>query len=85
MKLIFYGILIYLLYKLIFDFVIPVSRATRQIKSKIREAQAEQQRQFQQQQQYQRQQDQARQQQQQFSQRNTPGNDSEYIDYEEVK
>jgi hypothetical protein len=73
-KLIFYGILIYLLYKLIFDFIIPVSRATGQIKSKIREAQ-EQQRRFQEQQQQDR---------QQF-QKTDPPKDTEYIDYEEVR
>jgi hypothetical protein len=71
-KLIFYGILIYMLYKLIFDFVIPVSKATSQIKSKIRE----QQRQFNQQQ--------ATPQQQNSSQK-PPASDTEYIEFEEVK
>ena len=78
MKLIFYGILIYLLYKLIFGFIIPVSKATRQIKSKIREAQANQQR-FQQQQQY------SAPKQERFEKKDPPANDSEYIDFEEVK
>ena len=75
-KLIFYGLLFYFLYKLIFDFIIPVSKATGQIKSKIREAQ-EQQRRFQEQQQSQSS--------QQFQQKEAPPSDAEYIDFEEVK
>ncbi len=76
LKLIFYGFVLYLLYKLIFHFIIPVSRATSQIKSKIREAQ-EQQRVEQEAQEAA-----ARQQ----YQRNTVApSDAEYIDYEEVK
>jgi hypothetical protein len=77
MKFIFYGILIWLLYKLVFDFIIPVSRATRQIKSKIREAQEQQQR-------FQEQQDMKA---AQFQKKNPPADtaDTEYIDYEEVK
>lgn len=74
-KLIFYGILFYVLYKLIFDFIIPVSKATGQIKSKIKEAQ-EQQRRYQEQQQAQ--------QQQQYHAKE-PSKHSEYIDFEEVK
>lgn len=75
MKLIFYGILIYLLYKLIFDFIIPVSKATGQIKSKIREAQ-EQQRRFQEQQQANTR--------QQYEQKEA-SDKGDYIDYEEVR
>lgn len=78
MKLIFWAILIYVLYKLIFGFIIPVSKATRQIKSKIREAQANQQR-------FQQQQQQNMPRQEQFQRNTPPTNDSEYIDYEEVK
>ena len=40
----------YLLYKLIFDFVIPVSRATSRVRSQIREMQNMQEQQFRQQQ-----------------------------------
>jgi hypothetical protein len=75
-KLIFYGILIYVLYKLVFDFIIPVSRATGQIKSKIKEAQEQQRRSHEQQQQAETQ--------QQFQQK-TPPPDAEYIDFEEVR
>ena len=78
MKLIFWGILIYLLYKLVVNFIIPVSRATRQVKSKIRQAQEQHRFQEQQQQQYARQQEQAKQQE-------SPAGDKEYIDFEEVK
>lgn len=77
LKIIIYGILFYFLYKLIFDFIIPVSRATKQIKTKIREAQQEQERRFQGQQQQ-------AEKQQQF-QKNEPAKDTEYIDFEEVK
>lgn len=76
LKIIIYGILFYFLYKLIFDFIIPVSRATGQIKSKIRQAQQEQRR-------YQEQQQQADSQ-QQFQKTEAP-KDAEYIDFEEVK
>jgi len=76
MKLIFYGLLIYLLYKLIFDFVIPVSKATGQIKSKIKEAQDQQRRYYEQQQQAEA---------QQQTQQSTAPKDAEYIDFEEIK
>ena len=46
-KIIVYGFLLYLLYKFIFELVIPVSKATSQVKDKLREMQ-EQQRQQQQ-------------------------------------
>lgn len=76
MKLVLYGLLLYFAYKLVFDFIIPVSKATRQIKSKIRQAQ-DQQRRFEEQQQ------QTQRSQQEPQQRTAE--DSEYIDYEEVK
>jgi uncharacterized protein YybS (DUF2232 family) len=43
MKYILYAFLIYLAYKIIFDLVIPVSKATSQVKSKMREMQEAQQ------------------------------------------
>lgn len=65
---------LYLLYKLVFDFIIPVSKATSNVKSKIRQMQDEQM---------------GKQpyggngtKQQQASTKNT---DAEYIDFEEVK
>ena len=79
LKLVFYGFLLYLGYKIIFDFIIPVSRASKQIKSKIREAQ-EQQRRFQQQQEQANARPQASQ-----PEPKSPPSDAEYIDFEEVK
>lgn len=37
LRFIFYAFLIYLAYKLIFDFIIPVVRTTRQVKKGFRE------------------------------------------------
>lgn len=74
-KLIFYGILFYLLYKLIFELIIPVSKATSQIKKNIRNAQAQQQQYYQQQQQASA----------PDQEKKTPHADAEYIDFEEVK
>ena len=51
-KIILYGFLLYLLYKFIFELVIPVSKATSQVKDKLKEMQEQQnaqQRQYQQQ------------------------------------
>lgn len=78
-KLIIYGFLIYLLYKFIFELVIPVSKATSQVKDKMREMQHMQEQQQAQQQQYQRQQATA------ASQPVTPKKDDDYIEFEEVK
>jgi sortase (surface protein transpeptidase) len=41
-KVILYGILLYLLYKFVFELVIPVSKATTQVKDKLREMQEQQ-------------------------------------------
>jgi hypothetical protein len=41
-KIILYGFLLYLLYKFIFELVIPVSKATSQVKDKLREMQEQQ-------------------------------------------
>ena len=51
-KLIIYGFLIYLLYKFIFELVIPVSKATSQVKDRMREMQRMQEEQLAQQQRY---------------------------------
>ena len=74
-KMIIYGFLIYLLYKFIFELVIPVSKVTSQVKDKIKEMQEQQNAQ----QQYQNQQ--TRTQQTEVPKRK--GDD--YIDFEEVK
>jgi hypothetical protein len=74
-KIILYGILLYLLYKFVFELLIPVSKATSQVKDKLKEMQEQQQAQ-------QRQQQQAA-----PSQRaqTTNAKDSDYIEFEEVK
>jgi len=76
-KIIIYGFLIYLLYKFIFELVIPVGKATSQVKDKIREMQEQQNAQ---QQQYRQQTTQA---QQPASENKVKGGD--YIEFEEVK
>ena len=74
-KMILYGFLIYLLYKFIFELVVPISRATSQMKDKLQEMQQQQ----------------ARQQSQQQTpppQQAAPKADkaaSDYIEFEEVK
>lgn len=74
-KMILYGFLIYLLYKFIFELVVPISKATSQMKDKIQEMQQQQ----------------ARQESQQQTpppQQATPKADkaaSDYIEFEEVK
>lgn len=75
MRFIFYLVLFYLLYRLVFDFILPVSKATKQIKKNMRDINAQQQQYYQQQQQ-------ASQPQQE---KKEPSSDSEYIDFEEVK
>ncbi len=80
-KLIIYGILLYLLYKFVFELVIPVSKATTQVKDKLKEMQEQQMRQQQYQEQQQAQAAQA--QAQQTKQAEKKGGD--YIDFEEVK
>jgi hypothetical protein len=41
-KLIFYGLVVYLIYKLIFELVIPVSKASSQMREKIQQMQDQQ-------------------------------------------
>ena len=41
-KVILYGFLLYLLYKFVFELVIPVSKATSQVKDKLKEMQEQQ-------------------------------------------
>jgi type II secretory pathway component PulM len=78
-KLIIYGILLYLLYKFVFELVIPVSKATSQVKDKLKEMQEQQLRQQQQAQAAQAQAAQA----EQAKQTEKKGGD--YIEFEEVK
>jgi hypothetical protein len=74
-KIIIYGFLLYLLYKFIFELVIPVSKATSQVKDKLREMQEQQ-----------RQQQYTQQQATPPQQTQAPKNkDSDYIEFEELK
>ncbi len=78
-KLILYGFLIYLLYKFVFELLVPVSKATTQVKDKLREMQeqqAAQQRAYQQQ---------TQQTQQTQAPKETPVKGGDYIEFEEVK
>ena len=75
-KIILYGFLIYLLYKFIFDLVIPITKATSQVKDKLREMEEQQRTQ-----QYQQQQPVAPQQ----TPEATKKKEGDYIEYEEVK
>lgn len=74
LKIIIWGCVLYLLYKFVFDLVVPIGKATSEMKQKINAMQQEQ---------------------QQFSsnnhqsasgsKHNTPNEEGEYIDFEEVK
>lgn len=81
-KFILYGFLIYVAYKFITEWVLPMGRATREMKSKVQEMQ-DRQRAFEQQQTASRQQEEA------FRQRRTVQTEQkssgDYIDFEEVK
>lgn len=81
-KMILYGFLIYLAYKFIFELVIPVSKATSQVKDNLRKMQEMQQAQ---QQQYRQQQQQAQAQAQQAAAKEAAAKSGDYIDFEEVK
>ncbi len=74
-KIIFYSFLVYLLYKFIVDLVIPVSRASTQVRNRMREMQEQQQAQ----QQY-------RQREEEAVKKETvkKKTDSDYIEFEEV-
>ena len=74
-KLIFYGLVVYLIYKLVFELIIPVNKATTQMSEKVRQMQQQQQK-FQQQQTKQTAEPQKP---------VRPASDKDYIEYEEVK
>ena len=75
MKYIIWGIVIYLIYKFVFELVVPVTKATAQMKDKLQDLK-QQQEAFQQQQ---------TQQQQAPQPKATPTNKGDYIEFEEVK
>ncbi len=75
MKIILWAIVIYFLYRFVFDLVVPVTKATGQMKQKIQEMQQAQQ-----------QEQQIREQQtQQSKEQSMTSSSGEYIDFEEVK
>ncbi len=78
-KIILYSFLLYLLYKFVFELVIPIGKATSQVKSKMREMQEMQEAQ---QKQYQQQQQAAAQPQ---APKEPVVKGGDYIEYEEVK
>ena len=80
-KLIIYGFLVYLIYKLVFEFVIPVSKASNQMREKLQQMQ-EQQR-FQQEQA--RAQAQAQTKAEPVASSKTASTDKDYIEFEEIK
>jgi type II secretory pathway component PulM len=79
MKLLFYGFLIYALYRFVFNVVVPVSKASSQIKSTLKEMQAQQAAARAQQEQA------AQAQRQAKTEASKPAPKEDYIDFEEVK
>jgi Sec-independent protein translocase protein TatA len=78
LKILLWGIVLYYLYKFVFGVVVPVGKATNQMKSKIKEMQDEQVRQ------------QQTAQQQHFTpqeqqQKTTSTQEGDYIEFEEIK
>lgn len=82
MKILITIFLLWLAYKVIFDFIIPVYQSTKQVRQQMGDIQARMREQFQQQQQTQ-QAGQQQQQRQQTSQQ--PADKGDYIDFEEVR
>jgi hypothetical protein len=77
-KILLYGLLFWFLYNLVFRFIIPIFKASRQMKQKFGEMQQQMQEQMRQQQEAQRPQPTP-----QTS--STPKTSGDYIDFEEVK
>jgi len=82
MKILITIFLLWLAYKVIFDFIISVYQSTKQVRQQMGDIQARMREQFQQQQQTQRT---AQQQQQQHAAQQRPADKGDYIDFEEVK
>ncbi len=80
MKFIFYALVIYFLYKIIFDLVIPATKVTRQVKTKMAEMHEEMQRQ-----QYRNQQQQQANAAQERTNHATKEIEKDYIEFEEIK
>lgn len=86
LKLIFYILAGWFLYKLIFEFIIPVYRGTKQVRRQMRDMQDAMRQQFEQQRQQQHQQQQAAPQMPPRPQEPVrKRDDGDYIDFEEIK
>ncbi|ASZ10273.1 DUF4834 family protein [Chitinophaga pendula] len=81
-KFIFTIFFLWLLYKVIFDFIIPVYNSTRQVRQQMNTMQQRMREQYQQQHQ---QQQNTQQQQQQHANQSARPDKGDYIDFEEVK
>ena len=75
-------IILYLLYKLVFDFIVPVSKTTSQFKSHVNQMRMQQEEQMRRQQQ---QNNHTTQNKTTSNTKNTTTTDGEYIDFEDVK
>lgn len=73
-------LILYLLYKLVFDFIVPVSRTTSQFKSQVNQMRRQQEEHARRQQPNNTTQNKTT-----FDKKNTTTTDGEYIDFEEVK
>jgi len=82
MKILITIFLLWLAYKVIFDFIIPVYQSTKQVRQQMGDIQARMREQFQQQQ---TQRTAQQQQQQQHAAQQRPVDKGDYIDFEEVK
>jgi Sec-independent protein translocase protein TatA len=83
LKYAFLAFVFWLLYKLVFDFIVPVYRSTKHVRRQMGDIQEHLRRQYQQQEQAQRQAAQAQQQQQHTAPHKVQNGD--YLDFEEVK
>lgn len=81
-KLIALIFLLWLFYKIVFDFIVPVYQSTKQVRQQMHDIQDRMREQFQQQQ---RAQQAAEQQQQRATTQQRPADKGDYIDFEEVK
>lgn len=79
LKIIVYTFLFWLLYKLIFDFIIPVYQSTKQVRRQMGDIQEHMRRQFEQQQQ------QSAEPQRQQTTAAKKADKSDYLDFEEIK
>ncbi len=79
LKMIFAIFLLWLFYKLVFDFIVPVYQSTKQVRRQMSDIQDRLRQQQQQEQQ------QARQEEQKQAARQRPVDKGDYIDFEEVK